>query len=218
MSAKDILQAVTVVAELTGTQLSDTAKAAIVEDLLAYPEPAVMTALDRCRRELTGRLTPAAILERVAALDGRPTANEAWAIALNGFDEANTIVSNDEINEGMRAARPILNAGDEVGARMAFRDAYTRIVASNRDAGIAPQWYPSLGTDAHSRAPVLEQAIERGILTAERVAGILPSPVHGDGAGIVALLENKDSPADLSPKARAKISEIRAMLGKMSAA
>lgn len=218
MSARELLEAVTVTAELTGTQLSDTAKVAMVEDLLAYPKVTVIAALNRCRRELTGRLTLAAILERLNAVDGRPTANEAWAIALRGFDEALTIVTNEEINEGMKAARPILDAGDEVGARMAFRDVYERVISANRDAGIAPTWYPSLGSDKRLQESVIREAASKGLLSDAHVTALLPVKVQGDGNGIVALLENKEAPKDLSPKAKKKLAEIRAMFGKRRAA
>lgn len=214
MSARELLEAITVAAELTSTQLSDTAKAAMVEDLLAYPEAAVMMALTRCRRELSGRLTLAAILERIKACDGRPTANEAWAIALRGFDESQTIITNEEISEGMRAARPILDAGDEVGARMAFRDAYERVVSEHRDAGIAPGWYPSLGTDVGSREAEITEASERGLIDKVRYLPFLGNKASDDGLGIMALLENKEAPEGLSPKAMEKLAEIKARFTK----
>lgn len=214
----EITKALAVTAELTGTELSAVALRAMEADLSQYPQPAVMSALNRCRRELTGRLTLAAILERLNAIDGRPTANEAWAIALRGFDETQTIVSNQEITEGMRSARPILDAGDEVGARMAFRDAYERIVAVNRDAGIKPEWFPSLGTDSRLRDSVLEDAERKGLLTQQHVAALLPAKITGDGKGVVALLENRNEPSGLSPKARAKIHAMKKMLGRKVAA
>ena len=60
MPHEQILQAIMVTAELTGAELSPAAQAVMVDDLMAYPLPAVLSALTRCRRELTGRLTLAA--------------------------------------------------------------------------------------------------------------------------------------------------------------
>ncbi len=214
----EITRALAVTAELTGTELSRVAMQAMEADLSQYPAQAVLHALNRCRRELTGRLTLAAILDRLNAVDGRPTANEAWAIALRGFDESQTIITNEEINEGMRSARSILDAGDEVGARMAFRDAYERIVAMNRDSGVAPKWYPSLGSDKRLREMAIVDAAEKGLIDGEHYLPMLPSKVIGDGRGIVAFLENKDVPRDLSQKAKQKLGEIRAMFWKREAA
>ncbi|MGQ5524155.1 hypothetical protein ACUHMQ_12945 [Chitinimonas sp. PSY-7] len=99
MSAPQILEALTVTAELTGTLLSEHAKAAIVEVLLKHPLGAVMSALDRCRRDLSGRLTLAAILERLESADGRPGPDEAWATALEANDENETVVWSTEMRD-----------------------------------------------------------------------------------------------------------------------
>lgn len=214
----DITKAIAITAELTGTELGSIAIRAMEAELSQYPITAVMGALNRCRRELTGRLTLAAVLERINAIDGRPTANEAWAVALRGFDEAQTIVTNEEINEAMQAARPILDAGDEVGARMAFRDAYERIVAINRTNGVLPKWYPSLGSDKRLREMVVADAASKGLIDGAHYLPMLPPRTTGDGNGVVALLENKALPTDLSPKARQKLSEIKAMFAKRKAA
>lgn len=213
----EITRALAVTAELTGTELSAISLKAMEAELAQYPARAVFDALARCRRELTGRLTLAAVLERINAIDGRPTANEAWAVALRGFDEAQTIITNEEINEAMRAARPILDAGDEVGARMAFRDSYERIVAINRTNGVLPRWYPSLGSDKRLREMVVSEAVDMGMIDGAHYLPILPSRTSGDGAGVVAMLENKSLPAGLSPKARQKIAEIKAMIARKRA-
>ena len=213
----EITRALAVTAELTGTELSVVALQAMERELGSYPVAAVTTALTRCRRELTGRLTLAAVLERIESADGRPTANEAWGIALSGFDEAMTIITNQEINAAMSVARPIMDADDEVGARMAFRDSYERTVTENRNQGVNPEWYPSMGSDKRLRASVVAGAVERGLLPRSYIAE-LPAPVQGDGRGVVAFLESKEEPRDLSPKARQKLQEIRAMFGRRMAA
>lgn len=214
----EITRALAVTAELTGTELSAISLKAMEAELSQYPLRAVLDALNRCRRELTGRLTLAAVLERINAIDGRPTANEAWAVALRGFDEAQTIITNEEINEAIQAARPILDAGDEVGARMAFRDAYERIVSINRTNGVLPKWYPSLGSDKRLREMVIADAADKGLVDGAHYLQMLPQRTSGDGAGVVALLENKSLPSDLSPKARQKLTEIKAMFAKRKAA
>lgn len=216
MSTKEIVEAIAVTAELTSTQLSGVAMAAMAKDLMAeYPDAAILAALSRCRRELTGRLTQAAVVERIEQVDGRPGANEAWAIALTAFDESATVVLNDEIFAAVEAARPVMASGDEVGARMAFRDAYERIVREGRATGARPRWYPSLGTDPEKRALAIEAAVGRGLLPIERVAGLLPKPItdeeHARGQAIAGLLTGQ---VEHVPDAQfqARISELRDQL------
>jgi len=208
----NILKGIAVTAELTGTELSKAALQAMEADLSQYPENAVLTALVKCRRELKGKLTISAVIDRIDAGDGRPTGNEAWAIALMGFDESRTIVTNQEIGEAMSFARPIMNTGDTTAARMAFRDAYDRIVAKNRENKVSPGWFPSLGTDAGQRNDVIKEAISTGRLEAAKFAGMLTCEVSHDGKGVMGLLEDKSDTSELSPKAKQAIEQIKLML------
>jgi hypothetical protein len=160
--------------EAMGQTTTPAALTLIADDLEPYGIKAVATALNKCRRELTGRLTPAAIIERIQSADGRPQPNEAWAIALQSADERDTVVWNNEIAAGMAAARDILDAGDEVGARMAFIEAYKREVQEARDKCISVSWWPSLGYDSSRHAGPIERAIEQGKLTREYAINALP--------------------------------------------
>ena len=173
---EEILKAVVVTAELTGTQLSPAAQAVMVADLMDYPMPSVLAALTCCRKELSGRLTLGAIVSRLQASDGRPAADEAWAIALQACDERETVVWSTEIAAAFDIARPVLNAGDKVGARVAFREAYARLVADARAANRQVAWSASLGWCLERRAMALETARDRGYLPASYVCAQLPSP------------------------------------------
>lgn len=186
----NVLKAVAVTAELTGAELSEAALRVMAGDLDAYPEAAVIRALDRCRKELKSRLTLAAVLERVEEQDGRPGADEAWAIALGALDEADTVVWTDEMAEAFAVARPVLEARDKVGARVAFRDAYERLVREGREAGKGCKWVASIGHDAARREAALTQAAQRGRVAAASVAHLLPAPA-GDTPVGAALLEGK---------------------------
>lgn len=117
--------------------------------------------------------SPADILAQIQAAeeaDGRPGPEEAWSIALRSNDEFATVVWTQEIAQAKLAAQPMLDIGDEVGARMAFREAYNRIVAEARSAGIPPAWTASLGFDADARETALRQAAAAGRIPA------LPAP------------------------------------------
>lgn len=115
---------------------------------------------------------------RPAELSGRPGPEEAWSIAVRACDEAETVVMNDEIALAWGAAKPIFDLGDEVGARMAFKEVYERQVS----AATGPaKWWPSLGTDQHKRDVALSEARRKGLLPAPQVAALLPN--HTDDKG-----------------------------------
>jgi hypothetical protein len=101
-------------------------------------------------------------LEGQAAHDGRPGSNEAWGMALRACDEAATVVWTTEMAQAWQACKPVFALGDDVGARMAFREAYERLVQQARAARIPVQWLASLGWDAAQRDDVLREAALAG--------------------------------------------------------
>jgi hypothetical protein len=125
---------------------------------------------------------------------------------MDGFDEDATIVLCAEIAQAMQIARPIYADGDRVGARMAFRSAYERLIADGRAAGRPAEWWPSIGFNAGRREPALRAAVERGLLSAERAAAYLPAPI---APAAVALL-TADSGTPLSDDDREKVRGILA--------
>jgi len=170
MASKTLLEAIAVTAELTQTVLSKAAAKVMADDLANYPEPQVLAALTRCRRELKGRLTIADVLTRLD--DGRPGPEEAWAMLPR--DEATTVVWTEEMATAMGVAQPLLDKGEDIPARMAFKEAYTKLVQEARDARRPVKWTASLGHDPRGREQVLTEAVERGRLPAAHVAGLLP--------------------------------------------
>ena len=121
---------------------------------------------------------PADLIRQIerARSAGMPSPDEAWAIALRSFDEAETVCVTDEIMEAVAAALPVWDVGDKVGARMAFRSAYERIEANRRAQGAIPKWRLSLGWDADKRAQAAQAAVAAGRLEHRQVSGLLPSP------------------------------------------
>lgn len=157
-------------AELQGQQLSGTAAALMAEDLSCYPVPLLGRALKRVRSEHTGKLSPKVVLDRLEVLAGRLAPSEAWAHAIRAQDDRNTIVWTDETRAAWDVAAPIMAARDKVGARMAFIEAYGRLVAEAREAGRLPAVVVSIGWDKDLSAAALEQAVTQGLLTAEVAA------------------------------------------------
>lgn len=182
MPSIELLQAVAVTAELCGRTFSEAAARVFVNDLSGFPEPAVIHALARCRREVKGILTIQDVVSRID--DGRPGAEEAWAAM--PFDESQSVVWTDEMANAFGIARGLLEEGEKVAARMAFKEAYTRMVGEARDARRPVQWSPSLGHDKNGHQAVLADAVAKGRLTyehAQEISPMLPPPA----ANILAL-------------------------------
>lgn len=170
VSAK-LLEAVAVTAELCGRTFSEAAARVFVSDISVYPEPAVMKALARCRKEVRGALTVADVVMRID--DGRPGAEEAWALI--PMDEHGSVVWTDEMAKAFGVASPLLNAGEVVPARMAFKEAYNKLVSEARDAGVPVAWSASLGHDPNAREAAVLLAVDKGRLTLAQARDAVPS-------------------------------------------
>lgn len=201
-------------AEALGQTLTPTTAEVMAGDLAEYDIDTIAVALQACRRDLTGRLTLAAILQRIQGADGRPEANEAWAIALASFDEADTVLTTPEIQQAATAASAIFAAGDKIGARMAFIAAYERVVATSRQLAQPVAWTLSLGHDAQRRVLAIEEAQRLGRLPAPVAQQLLEhhglEPVTNDGRAIAGLLTG--DVVEASPDVREKLDEIRRCL------
>ena len=214
MSLEKLLNDLSGTAELMGKQLSPVALAMMASDLKEYHPSLISQALQNVRKGQKP-FGLGAIVAEIESLkpDGRLGADEAWA--LYPHDEATSAVLTNEISEAMQIAQPLLNEGDKVGARMAFKEAYTRIVAKNKNEGIAPKWFPSLGTDKNGREEVLKQAVQLGRLTQDHAISLLPVKVNAKVSEAVALIDNKTklSPEQIE-KNQKRLAEIKAMLAK----
>lgn len=138
--------------------------------------------------------TPADIIGQIHTRHSRPSADEAWAIAVKGADESASVTWNDEIAEAWGICLPVWRVGDEVGARMAFKDAYERITSEHK--GQPVRWWASLGHDAAAREPELRNAVSAGLLTHD-AALMLQAP---DSGTLTRLAYNPQTPADVRDK------------------
>jgi len=203
--------AIVATAETLGQTMSAAAAELMASDLSEYPAPDIIAALTACRRELTGKLTLAAILQRVQAADGRPDPNEAWSLALAASDEFDSVVLTDEIQLALGASRAILDAGDKVGARMSFLSAYQRLVDTARRENRPVKWSLSPGFDQQRRLIAVQEAGRLGRLPAPVVeeyrARLTNEPITQDGAAIAGLITGKS--AMPSPEVRERLQEIK---------
>ena len=173
--------------EVTGGKPSDSAITLAFTILQKYDIDTVKKALGAHLSDpRTGKFQPkpADVIEQIQKVlhnDGRPEANEAWAIAIGSFDESSTVILNDDIAAALEFCSRIYSDGDKTGARMAFKESYEKIVARARDERKTLKWWPSLGHDKHGRESVLKDAVVKGLLPASQVNGILPEPITPDG-------------------------------------
>lgn len=206
-----LVDALCVTAEAMGTTLSAGAAKMMVDDLARFPVSDLVTALRACRHEVSGRLTLAAIMQRVQTADGRPGKDEAWSIALAGSDQFDTVVMTEEISLAMTAAQPLLNIGDKVGARMAFISAYERLVNDARLQSRPTQWRVSMGFDPQRRVMAIDQAVLMKRLSADAARQSLIclacAPLTENAKAIAGLITGE--PGAPSPDVRDRLRSIR---------
>ena len=168
-------------------------------------------------------MTLADIIERMDSADGRPNGDEAWSNALIAMDESQTVVWTSEAKEAWEIARPCMVINDRVGARMAFKGAYDRLVEASRAKKQPAQWNASLGWDTDNRREVLEAAVLAGRLTNDQAQGLLPAPAPDPGVAkaFVRLITHNgdvvDNEAHDREVHRRRIDELRQILARKAA-
>lgn len=142
----------------------------------------------------------------IAAPDGRPGPDEAWAML--PASEAESCVWTDEMSQAWGIAAELLP--DRVAARMAFKDAYVRLCQKAKTDGLPVRWTPSLGTDKHGREAAIADAEIKGrlLLTNEQRERLLPAPEQSLNTTAAALIEH----APDQTKAKRVIAELREAL------
>lgn len=142
--------------------------------LKGFPDGAVQAAAAQHLKTSHFKPQLADIVKGCAAqLDGHWIgADEAWALMPKS--EQDSAMLTDEIAQAMAAASPLLEAGDKVAARMAFKDAYGRLVEKAKIEGRAPRFFPSFGADTLGRVTMLGNAVRTGQISLDRATEALP--------------------------------------------
>lgn len=161
----EVIKALALVCEVTGTNWSRPAQLLVLEQLSSRPAKQVVSALSVCANECRFKLTLADIVQRID--DGRPGAEEAWG-SFPKSEEAAGVVT-DEMSTAWGAAAPLYET-DEIAARMAFREVYEREVRAARAAGIAPVWRVSPGFNRAATESIALEAVRLGRLRPHDVA------------------------------------------------
>jgi hypothetical protein len=101
--------------------------------------------------------SPSDIVEIISERTGAKHigAEEAWALAEKSFDEYETVVWTQEISQARALVSDLYTSGDKVAARMAFKEAYARIIKTAAD----PKWVSTCGFDKSRRADAIAEAV-----------------------------------------------------------
>lgn len=171
------------VAALMGRQPMSTKQSAMMfRALVRYPLADVRNALDAHMRDpQRGRFypLPADLIAKIEeAGDTHPGSDEAWAISVRARDEADTVVWTEQMAQAWGLCKPVMDMNDEVGARMAFRQAYDRLVADARKANKPAVWTISEGFDKERRIAAVQQAESAGLLLPNAAREALPLLEH----------------------------------------
>lgn len=170
-TADPLVHAISLTSEVCGLPLSAAAAEMLAKDLAGFSESAVLQALARCRLELQGPLKTSDIIVRIE--DGRPDADEAWAMMPSA--ESSSVVWTDEMAQAWGLASPLLQVGDIRAARAAFTESYTKAVLRARINRKPAHWTPSLGSDVAGRERVLLDAVKKKRISAEHAERLLPN-------------------------------------------
>ena len=162
--------------EIYGTKLTQGAISIWVAALSEYSLEQLRGALSAYVKTAgTGHFAPkpADLIELLAGDDGRPGAEEAWTTIPNG--ERATAVWTEEARQAFfSGACDLLERGDSIAARMAFKESYERIVRAARSNRLPCKWVVSLGWDVTDRQIKISEAVTLGRLSLESAKKALP--------------------------------------------
>jgi len=168
-----------VLEEAMDVVISETRKGMFARDLMDLPQERLAVAFCRARRELKFFPKIAELRELAGATDGRLGPEEAWALCPRSEDQ--TVVWTPEIARAFNGgARELLGVGDEIAARMAFKEVYEREVAEARAMGRPVEWEASLGWKRADRVAPVALAVANGRISREYAFNVIQHEQHDE--------------------------------------
>ena len=167
------------------------------EDLCDVPQERLTRAFQKARREYEyPKLPPVAFIRRMAGAnaqaDGRPGPEEAWARMPKGERvEDDSIVWCEEERNAYGASRSLLLDGDQIGARMAFKERYEKELADARAQGRPVRWIVSPGYDIEHRLATLATAVREKRMSLKSALNFVPVERESDFARMLPPAEGK---------------------------
>jgi hypothetical protein len=184
----------------------------MVKDVSELTDEQLGRGLTRLRKEREW-VTVKAILELSGAAeeDGRPGVEVAWAMCPK--TEEQSVVWTDEMAQAFGLARKLLGDGDEIGARMTFKEQYSSLVSAARAARIPVRWTPCLGWDVNGRVAPLSEAVEKKRISAEHAFRLLGLEGRAELLRTLPAPERKLLTGSVSDDAAVELAAIRRRFG-----
>ncbi len=127
-----------------------------------------------------------------ALKDGRPGPEEAWARMPKGERmEDESIVWCEEERTAYGACRSLLLDGDQIGARMAFKERYEKELAEARSLRKPVQWTMSVGYDIAHRLATLANAVQEKRMSLDNALQFVPGALRNDFAQMLPPVQGK---------------------------
>ena len=164
----------TTLAEAFGEPLTDQRQDIYFAGLVDIPQDHLRVAFRRARYELKwfpklAELRGLAGAQSDAPNDGRPGPEEAWARMPKGEHmEDDSIVWCEEERAAYAACRCLLLDGDQIGARMAFKERYVRELEEARSQERPVRWTMSAGYDRNGGGGKRAKTLPAGGLKRKR--------------------------------------------------
>ncbi len=183
-----LVDELTILGEAFGEVLTAERQAIYARALSGIPKDQLQRAILTAVKELkwfpkVAELRELAGVSYGLANDGRPGPEEAWARMPKGERmEDDSVVWCEEERIAYGACRSLLIEGDQIGARMAFKERYERAVAEARAQGKRVNWTMSSGYDVEHRLTTLTSAFNEKRIDLEYALNFVPSERQEDFA------------------------------------
>lgn len=187
----------TILAEAFGETLTEQRQEIYCGGLVDIRQNQLQTAFRRARYELKWFPKLAELRTLSGALsdapnDGRPGPEEAWARMPKGEHmEDDSVVWCEEERAAYSACRSLLLDGDQIGARMAFKERYERELAEARSQERPVRWTMSAGYDTGHRLNTLASAVQENRLSLASALNFVPGDRLNDFAMMLPPAEAK---------------------------
>jgi len=171
----DVIKALAIAAELTNTNWSEPAIKTVLYKLKDYDSKKVVGAIESAIETIKGRLTLAAIMERLPDPLGYRTPEVSWGTVSRLLSsEDNTGFLCDQEFSAMGACIDLYLDGDKIAARMAYLESYKTMLADVKVAKIPAAFRISPGRDPHQREAAIKEALANGLIGQDKAALLLP--------------------------------------------
>jgi hypothetical protein len=187
----------TILAEAFGETLTEQRQEIYCGGLADIQQNQLHVAFRRARYELKwfpklAELRAFAGVLSTATSDGRPGPEEAWARMPKGeHREDDSVVWCEEERAAYAACRSLLLDGDQIGARMAFKERYERELAEARSQDRPVRWTMSAGYDIGHRLSTLANAIQENRMSLASALNFVPGDRMNDFAMMLPAAEAK---------------------------